>query len=501
MDRLALYIGGLSLIIALALIRACSDVRAIEEAAAPGEVQPLGEPETVRIFTDEFHRGVCIGIFPYDDERPRYRRDMAEIRELGANAVSLNFNWFMETIDSPTVYAGVADRNNQTPDDTVLAQAINDAHAAGLKVMLFPTIYIMRLAPTEWRGRIQPADWDVWFNSYRALVLDLARLSERFGAEYLCIGVELLSTEHFNDRWRRLIADVRDVFAGKLLYSCNWDAQRKHDWFHDLDIIATNAYWKLVDHNDPTEEELLARWDTIRAEMRAWRRWLKLPLVVSEIGYRSTDGTTIAPWNYFAEGRVDLDEQRLAYDAFFKAWFDDDMFQGVYFYQWFGRGGPEDVTYTPRGKPAAEVLSGWFGRIQAREPWEHGFAAFRESQQTARQAVPPLPERESAAPGGGGGLNWPLLPGVDEPPRIESSETWPTAPKPAELRVTVDGPQVRPVGSAQWYGVGELMPGRGDDMWLIRRIDAAAGTVVFADAATGETTTRRVPSASDPGED
>jgi len=36
------------------------------------------------------------------------------------------------------------------------------------------------------------------------------------------------------------------------------------------------------------------------------------------------------------------------------------MLEGVYFYLWWGAGGPEDKDYTPRGKGAEAVIRDWF---------------------------------------------------------------------------------------------------------------------------------------------
>ncbi|MGE3854150.1 MAG: hypothetical protein AB7K09_20625, partial [Planctomycetota bacterium] len=102
-------------------------------------------------------------------------------------------------------------------------------------------------------------------------------------------------------------------------------------------------------------------------QIRPWRHQLGLPLIISEIGYRSADGSVTRPWNYFLPGDVDMEEQRRGYEAFFRAWYDDDMLQGVYFYNWFGEGGPDDKNYTPRGKPAATVMQSWYAKIAERD--------------------------------------------------------------------------------------------------------------------------------------
>ena len=65
------------------------------------------------------------------------------------------------------------------------------------------------------------------------------------------------------------------------------------------------------------------------------------------------------PWDETREARIDLEEQRRAYEAFLRAWAPVEELEGVVFWNWFGFGGPEDSGYTPRNKPAAEVLRAW----------------------------------------------------------------------------------------------------------------------------------------------
>ncbi|MGE3854772.1 MAG: hypothetical protein AB7K09_23775, partial [Planctomycetota bacterium] len=199
MDRLILYLGGIVLLLALAGIRELIPARGPQVS---DRIQPA-DPDRMppREPGDATHRGMVLGIFPWRDERPRFQAEFAEMHALGINSVSFNFNWYMDTIYESTVYRGVADARNQTASDIVIGQAIADAHAAGLHVMLFPTIYVLHLGEGEWRGRIRPPDWEVWFASYRALVVSLARLAERFGAECLCCGVELISSEVHGSQW------------------------------------------------------------------------------------------------------------------------------------------------------------------------------------------------------------------------------------------------------------------------------------------------------------
>ena len=59
---------------------------------------------------------------------------------------------------------------------------------------------------------------------------------------------------------------------------------------------------------------------------------------------------------------TDLEEQRRAYVAFVRTWNGAAEVRGVYWWNWFGFGGEKDTNYTPRKKPAAEVIRRWYQR-------------------------------------------------------------------------------------------------------------------------------------------
>jgi hypothetical protein len=81
--------------------------------------------------------------------------------------------------------------------------------------------------------------------------------------------------------------------------------------------------------------------------------------MITEVGWPSVDGGAVHPWDYTADGAVDVEEQRRAYRAFARAW-GGTALAGVFFWEWSGAGGAADRGYTPRDKPAECVLANWF---------------------------------------------------------------------------------------------------------------------------------------------
>ena len=78
------------------------------------------------------------------------------------------------------------------------------------------------------------------------------------------------------------------------------------------------------------------------------------------------------PWDYTVQEEPDPEGQATLYRAFLKAWARVPGLSGVYFYMWWGQGGPQDIGYSPKGKPAEQVLRDWLEggawQGQKREP-------------------------------------------------------------------------------------------------------------------------------------
>ena len=162
-------------------------------------------------------------------------------------------------------------------------------------------------------------------------------------------------------RWAVLIEDVRLTFPDlELMYSANWDHFKEVTFWDLVDVVGMTAYFELTARPDPTSADLVARWQTIHAELGDFARRLGRPLVITEIGYPSIDGAAMWPWDETRTSRIDLEEQRLAYESFVRVWSDTSFLRGVYWWNWFGFGGAADTSYTPRNKPAQEIIRRWY---------------------------------------------------------------------------------------------------------------------------------------------
>src|SRR5439155_25359113 len=183
-------------------------------------------------------------------------RTMTELVRMGATWVSLTpygrvWNLAPTGIDW-TFEARFADNRR-----AVLA-AMRQAHAAGLRVLLVPHLWV---ESGEWRGKIDPgseAGWSAWARAYRSFLLAWAEVAREGGADMLSVGVELGSwvTGVHAPTFLPIVADVRKIYGGPLTYSANWDDVDDTLILRALDVIGINAFYPLADKEGARFDEL-----------------------------------------------------------------------------------------------------------------------------------------------------------------------------------------------------------------------------------------------------
>jgi len=322
-------------------------------AAAPAPAQAEADDEVA----GPRFRGVALPLHS-DDPGFDYGSRIVEIRALGATHVCLFVKLWQGHGRSPAP----GRHPLLTPSDETVLRTMRQAQEQGLGVILVPMVLLREPGDGEWRGNLKPPSWSEWFAAYRREVVHLARLAQEGSAEVFAVGSELSSAERRTDQWLRVITAVRAVFSGELTYAANWDHYEHPDFWDQLDFIGLSAYYELTKFPDPPLHLLLDRWGQLRGRLERWRReeGHTQPLLFLEVGYPSQDGAAAWPWDYTRSEEVDLRLQEACYIAFVQTWRSAESCAGVLFYEWWGEGGPEDDGYTPRGKPAEDVMRRFF---------------------------------------------------------------------------------------------------------------------------------------------
>ncbi len=289
---------------------------------------------------------------------PTSAATLRELQALGVSHVSLTPFGFMSSLTSEEV------RIDPYPDagetDARVRREIASARALGLEVFLKPHVWIARGA---FRGRIAPVDWSAWFASYSQFVLHYARLAEETGASLFAVGVEFSASLGRERAWRRLIAGVRAVYSGQLVYCANWDAVDRVSFWRDLDYVGVQFYAPLATASERTEQAMARRLETHLAALSTLSDRVRRPVLLTEVGYKSVEGTAVAPhtWPERAQNaRVSFAEQAQAYRVLWRGVQRHESIRGVYVWKWFSdpESDEEDARgFALRGKPALEVLT------------------------------------------------------------------------------------------------------------------------------------------------
>ncbi|MFA5410943.1 MAG: discoidin domain-containing protein [Candidatus Omnitrophota bacterium] len=322
--------------------------------------KPLLSPG--KLSPEEFHKGVSYTSWSRNELGSSLSdRTLEYLKESGVRHVGIMVVWMQDEVDSKEIHRDPKD----TPDDQALVHAINKAHALGLKVMLKPHVDVKT---GQWRGDIIPSA--EWFLSYKEYILYYAKLAAQYNVEIFSVGTELANTTalYCQKEWEGIIAEIKKVYSGSLVYSANWNEYMDIGFWHLLDYVGIDAYFALTNKKDPTKEELVAAWKSNAEEIDGWLKKNKItkPVVFTEVGYCSADGANIQPWTTLTnlpDAAIDQQEQADALDAMLVVCTKYPWFKGFYWWNFFPGERYSPLGYTIRGKIAEEIFFNWLKKL------------------------------------------------------------------------------------------------------------------------------------------
>jgi hypothetical protein len=309
---------------------------------------------------------------------PRYLEAVDAIADLGANTLIIVTPMYQKRADS----SAIRYRRSKCPTSEQLIALLERGKKRGLATILMPIVLIERPKDKQWRGVIEPGDWDEWWASYETMIDRFVDVAIAADVDVLSIGSELNSTEDQIDRWRAIAEHVRDGFDGIITYSANWDRYHKVDLWPLVDLISVSSYFELErDHHGAPLDDLVSAWSAPRTELKAVARRWNRPLLISEIGYPSLPWANAHPWNYVAgrDNEPDHELQSRCWRAFFRAWTDtftesESPVIGFCGYRWdpYHAGGDHDTGYGIVGKPAFDVVRAGIAQLRTPPKRTHG---------------------------------------------------------------------------------------------------------------------------------
>jgi hypothetical protein len=341
---------------------------------------PVITPQVIPLAPiDAFMKGIWFNDQPWTLDKPRppiygpmYYPGQADVSmkslaTTGASWISVVVHIFQEKATSTDII-----RNQYgTASDAALRHIIELAHSLGIRVVLVPGIDLSNDPGRNWTQIgwfFDESQWQAWFASYREQVNHYASLSQDAGADMFYVGSELPGTTHREDDWRRIVREVRERFKGPISYDSlggltglpNHEVEQIQ-WWDAVDYIATDFWRPLTDKNNPTVKELKQGWINTGylISLEKVSTEAKKPVILSEIGYNSHDGTNRDPGGKSIKTMPeDLQEQADCYQAAMEVLTGMTWIKGIFWWQW----NSISTTWSedPRGKPAEEVLRNFY---------------------------------------------------------------------------------------------------------------------------------------------
>lgn len=296
-------------------------------------------------------------------------REVVTEKELTA-LVTNNINWISQTPFGWQRDAGSSSIRMNTNSDRIwwgesddgISKTTELASKVGIKTILKPHLWVRDGWPGDIAMKSDTA-WQNWFKNYEKFILYYARLAQKNKIEIFCVGTELQQTTKREKEWRTIIAKIRSVYHGKLIYAANFHEEYEQIKFWDaLDFIGVQAYFPLAKNQHAPLNDLVKNWNEPLAAIERVHKKYNKPVVFTEIGYRSDADAAVEPWRWPQETsgiQISNEAQANCYQAFFKAAWNKSWLAGVYFWKWYPHGPRRMATFdfTPQGKPAEKILA------------------------------------------------------------------------------------------------------------------------------------------------
>lgn len=246
-------------------------------------------------------------------------------------------------------------------------KCIQLARNNGLKIFLKPQIYV----PGSWTGSIDfetEEEWKAWEKGYTEFILSFAKIAAEYDVELFCIGTEFkVSAQKRPKFWLNLIKEIREIYCGELTYSANWDAYVNPQFWSSLDYVGISAYFPLVNKTNPSVKEIRSSWKPIVKKLKKFSDKINKPILFTEYGYLSVDGTTYRNWELekkINSLRVNEQAQANALQALYESLWGQKFWSGGFLWKWFpndkGHEGYIEKDYTVKDKLAENILKQWF---------------------------------------------------------------------------------------------------------------------------------------------
>jgi hypothetical protein len=277
------------------------------------------------------------------------RQDIAYIKSLHANAISVSFPFYSSKIGE--ALGPLA----KTPSVAQLDTLVTMAENADLAVTVRPLLSQAALgkARVHWK----PAHLAAWFRAYQHFLLPYAAMAQRDHVAVFVLGTELNKFANASE-WTTLKAAVAAVYHGELAFSNNWLGTRN----------ATAGLTEMIDAYESVPLSDSASLSTLAGAVSYWAHKLPYGTVLSEVGIAAQSGAYAHPWQLGSKAApVKPQIQAKWFSAQCHAVVQDQL-GGIYFWPlYFGQSFP-DKTVGPTAwaaTPGATAIAKCFSAMEA----------------------------------------------------------------------------------------------------------------------------------------
>jgi hypothetical protein len=219
--------------------------------------------------------------------------------------------------------------------------------------------------------------WNKWFEQFTNFMLKTAKIAEENKIEMMALGKQVIPAMQpaLEPEWRKLIAQVRQVYHGKLcqvVWVNNWSKPEDVPWSNDLDYIVLNSWHNYSDNVKPTLTELeqsLEKYNT--EQFKVYYNLYKKPVILLS-GFQSRDHAAQQNWFEPMASSPNVGQDFIAqadlYEALFRTSLNEPWLGGVITWgYWIEPDFKEKYSFNKsssvRSKPASLVYRRWVSQV------------------------------------------------------------------------------------------------------------------------------------------
>lgn len=277
-----------------------------------------------------------------------YQKNLDTIGNTGVNSLFLVPYLFSVNMSDDTVFSTTESISAQEFDSAVVC-----AQRKGFRIFIKPHVDLLDGTP---RTCLSPGNITAWIDAYKKAIDPFISIAAKREVTGFIVGTELdkiAAREEFSS----VVDHVRKMFSGLVSYAASYDHFLDINWSL-YDMIGVNAWYSLGNRRECTLCSLTESWNHWLCLLNDFAAGQRKKLLLTETGFRSQYSICANPGDWTSGTGISVDQQADAYEALLCQAGSFPRIAGIFFWQWElgGSGGPTDIDYTPKGKPAQIVI-------------------------------------------------------------------------------------------------------------------------------------------------